>query len=147
MNEEQKPMNHYTISTDKSRLDIAAIHDFISNRSYWGKGRTLDAVRKSVENSLCFGAYDGEGRLIGFARVVTDLATFAYLMDVFVLEGHRGAGIGKHLVQSVVEHPDLKNIRFWRLDTLKAHGLYRKFGFTEPRTPERIMELRPPADS
>jgi GNAT superfamily N-acetyltransferase len=130
----------YVISTDKSKLDIATIHDFLSDRSYWAQGRTLETVQKTIDNSLCFGTYNREGRLIGFARVVTDFAIFAYLMDVFVLEEYRGAGIGKQLIQYIVEYPDLKNIRVWRLDTKDAHGLYKKYGFTEAKAPDKIME-------
>ncbi len=92
-------ISSYTISTDKFTLDIAAIHDFLSNRSYWAKGRTLEIVRKSIDHSLCFGAYDKEGHLVGFARVITDFAIFAYLLDVFVLEDFRGRGIGKQLIK------------------------------------------------
>lgn len=142
-------MNYgYEISTDKTRLDIPVIHDFISNRSYWGKGRTMEAVRKTIEHSLCFGAYDTGGRLAGFARVVTDFTIFAYLMDVFVLEGDRKRGVGKRLVASIMEHPDLRDILSWRLDTNDAHGLYGKYGFQKPAFPEKIMEKRrKPADT
>lgn len=130
------------ISADKGRLDASVIHDFISNRSYWGKERTIEAVRKTIENSLCFGVYDEDDGLVGFARVVTDFTIFAYVMDVFVLEEHRNRGLGKQLMEYIVGYPDLRDIRFWRLDTNDAHGLYEKYGFKEPAFPERIMEIR-----
>lgn len=132
----------YAISTDKTKLDVEVIHDFLSNRSYWGKGRTLETVQKTIDNSLCFGVYDKEDQLIGFARVVTDYAIFAYLMDVFVLEDYRRAGIGKQLIRYIVDYPDLKNIQRWRLDTLDAHELYKKYGFRAPEFPEKIMEKK-----
>ena len=132
----------YTISTDKERLDVSVIRDFISNRSYWGKGRTMEAVRKTIENSLCFGVYAKDNSLVGFARVVTDYTIFAHLMDVFVLEEHRNRGLGKGLMEYIVGHPDLQDLRFWRLDTNDAHGLYEKYGFHEPAFPEKIMERR-----
>jgi ribosomal protein S18 acetylase RimI-like enzyme len=135
-------MDGYFISTDKTKLDIAVIHDFISNRSYWGKGRTIEAVQRTIENSLCFGIYDGDEHLVGFARVVTDYTIFAHVMDVFVHEDHRGRGLGKMLMDFMVNYPDLEPLRFWRLDTDDAHGLYRKFGFQEPKFPEKLMERR-----
>lgn len=134
--------NGYAISTDKSKLDVAVIHDFLSNRSYWGKGRTFEAVQKTIDNSLCFGAYDKKDQLAGFARVVTDLTIFAYLMDVFILEDNRGRGLGKQLIDHIINYPNLQGIRFWRLDTDDAHGLYRKYGFKEPAFPGKIMEKR-----
>lgn len=131
----------FTISTDKSKLDVAAIHDYLCNRSYWGQGRTIEAVRKSIDNSLCFGVYDQDDHLVGFARVITDYTVFAYLLDLFILESHRNRGLGKSLVDHIVNHEAFKNIR-WRLDTKDAHELYRKFGFREPEFPEKIMEKR-----
>lgn len=132
----------YFISTDKSKLDVAVIHDFLCNRSYWAGGRMLEIVQKSIDNSLCFGAYDKEGHLQGFARVITDFGILAYLLDVFVLEEHRGIGIGKQLVKAIVEYPELKDVRVWRLDTKDAHGLYKKFGFTDIKSPDSAMEKR-----
>lgn len=130
------------ISTDKSKLDVAAIHDYLCNRSYWGQGRTIETVRKSIDNSLCFGMYDKEDHLAGFARVVTDFTIFAYLMDLFILEGHRKRGLGKRLVNHILNDQTFKDILFWRLDTKDAHELYRKYGFREPAFPEKIMEKR-----
>jgi ribosomal protein S18 acetylase RimI-like enzyme len=131
--------NGFTISTDKNRLDVAAIHDYLCNRSYWGQGRTIEAVRKSIDNSVCFGVYEKDDLFVGFARVITDYTIFAYLLDLFILEGYRGQGLGKSLVDHIVNDEAFKNVR-WRLDTKDAHGLYRKFGFREPAFPEKIME-------
>ncbi|MCX6093859.1 MAG: GNAT family N-acetyltransferase [Candidatus Bipolaricaulota bacterium] len=116
-----------TISTDKARLDVGLIHDFLSRSSYWAQGRPVEQVRTSIENSLCFGAYEGRSQ-VGFARVVTDYATFAWLCDVFVLESHRGQGIGKRLIQAVVEHPTLRDLRLMILATRDAQGLYSEYG-------------------
>lgn len=132
----------YVISTDKARLDIPAIHDYLSNRSYWGQGRTIETVLKSIENSLCFGIYDKANHLAGFARVVSDFTIFAYLLDLFILESHRKRGLGKCFVEHIVNDQIFKDIRFWRLDTKDAHELYRKYGFREPAFPEKIMERR-----
>ena len=135
----------FTISTDKTKLDVVAIHDYLCNRSYWAQGRTLEAVKKSIENSLCFGVYDKDDNFIGFARVITDCTVFAYLLDLFILESYRKRGLGKCLVDHIVNREDLKNVR-WRLDTRDAHELYRKFGFREPAFPEKIMEKQKVAD-
>lgn len=134
--------NGFTISTDKTKLNIAAIHDYLCHRSYWGQGRTIEAVQKSIDHSLCFGMYDKDNHLVGFARVVTDYTVFAYLMDLFILEAYRNRGLGKILVKHIVNDNSFKDIRFWRLDTKDAHELYRKYGFKEPVLPERIMERR-----
>lgn len=128
----------FTISTDKERLDRAAIHEFLRG-SYWAKGIPREVVDRSIEHSLCFGLYDGN-RLVGFARVISDLATFGYLADVFVLESHRGRGLATWFMQIIMAHPDLQGLRRWMLATADAHGLYRKIGFTEPSRPERLME-------
>jgi len=117
----------YIVSTDRIKLDLPLIFDFLANRSYWGKGRSFQTVERSVQNSLCFGLYEN-GRQIGFARVVTDQVTFAWLCDVFILESHRSRGLGKWLVECVVEHPALKTIRRIMLATKDAHELYRKYG-------------------
>ena len=127
-----------TVSTDRARLDRAAIHAFLRG-SYWAKGIPRELMDRAIDNSLCFGLYDGD-RLVGFARVITDCATFAYLSDVFVLESHRGHGLGTWFMESVLSHPDLQNFRRWMLATADAHGLYRKVGFTALSKPERIME-------
>jgi GNAT superfamily N-acetyltransferase len=128
----------YTVSTDPARLDVAAIHEFLSTRSYWAQGRDFETVRRAVENSLPFGVYHG-ARQVGFARVVTDYATFAWLADVYVLEEFRGAGLGKWLVEVVLSHPGLQNLRRWILGTRDAHELYRRFGFREVEQPQFYM--------
>ncbi|HJS52810.1 MAG TPA: GNAT family N-acetyltransferase [Pyrinomonadaceae bacterium] len=130
----------YTISTDPSRLDLEAIHRFLSEEAYWAKNRTPEQTRTAVENSICFGVYDGE-LLVGFARVVTDRATFAYLGDVFILDEFRGRGLSKWLMDTIISLPELQGLRRWVLATRDAHGLYEQFGFTELKFPERWMEL------
>jgi GNAT superfamily N-acetyltransferase len=131
----------FLISTDTSRLDLAAIHGFLSRDSYWAVGRPLETTRRSIETSLCFGLFDPQGRQAGFARVVTDFATFAWLCDVFVLAAFRGKGLGTWLVRTVVEHPDLKDLKRLLLATRDAHELYRRHGgFTPLSSPERWME-------
>ncbi len=128
----------YYISTDKSRLDLAVIHNFLTT-SYWAAGIPIETVKKSLEHSLNFGVYE-EGKQVGFARVITDYATFAYIGDVFILEDHRGQGLSKWLMQVIADHAELQGLRRWVLLTRDAHGLYRKTGFTEPVNPERYME-------
>ena len=128
----------YLISTDKSRLDLTLIHNFLRT-SYWAAGIPLEVVRRSIEHSLSFGLYK-EDQQIGYARVITDYATFAYLGDVFILEQFRGLGLSKWLIESVVTHPELQGFRRWILLTKDAHRLYKKVGFTEVKTPERYME-------
>lgn len=130
----------YLISTDASMLDLEVVHGYLS-RSYWAAGVSEDVVRRSIENSLCFGVYRGEEQA-GFARVVTDRATFAYLADVFVLEEHRGQGIGKWLVEVILSHPELQGLRRWMLATRDAHDLYRRYAFTELARPGIFMERK-----
>ena len=129
----------YSISTEPRRLDIDAIHAFLS-RSFWAEGIPKELVAKAIANSLCFGLFDGPSQ-VGFARVVTDRATFAYLCDVYVLESHRGGGLGKWLIETVMAHPDLQGLRRFQLVTRDAHGLYSRHGFAGPRHPERYMEI------
>lgn len=133
----------YTISTDKARLDLAIIHDFISNHSYWGRGRKIKTVERSLDHSLNFGIFKKDQQ-VGFARVVTDFATFAWIADVFILEEHRGQGLAKWLMKSILSHPELQGFRRWVLATKDAHELYRKFGFQELRRPERWLERPDP---
>jgi GNAT superfamily N-acetyltransferase len=132
----------FVISTDKQRIDLGIVHGFLTE-SYWAKGIPREVVARSIENSLCFGVY-GHGKQVGFARVITDYATYAYIGDVFVLESYQGDGLGKWLMECILRHPWLQGLRRWSLATMDAHGLYAKFGFTPLKTPERFMELHDP---
>lgn len=129
----------YTISTDKSLLNLPIIHNYLSNVSYWAKGVSLAQVQKAVDNSLCFGVYY-KGQQIGLARVVTDYVRMAYIADVFILEEHQGAGLGKQLIETILTYPDLAECTRWMLLTKDAHGLYQQYGFVEPSNPEMYME-------
>jgi GNAT superfamily N-acetyltransferase len=133
----------FVVSTDPSRLDLDLIHGFLTD-SYWAKGIPREVVARSITHSLCFGIYDGDGTQAGFARVVSDFATVAYLGDVFLLESHRGQGLSKWMMECIVAHPDLQNLRRWILLTRDAHGLYKQFGFTPLKSPDRYMELHNP---
>ena len=130
------------ISTDPARLDIDVIHGFLRT-SYWAEGRRRSVVERAIRNSLCFGVYVGE-RQVAFARVVSDRAVFAYLMDVFVIPEYRGRGISKALMRAVLGHPDLQNLRIFLLATHDAHGLYEQFGFRALAQPERWMSIHDP---
>jgi GNAT superfamily N-acetyltransferase len=130
------------ISDDKTRLDIALIHGFLSARSYWAQGVPVEIVKRSIQNSLCFGMFKA-GRQIGFARVVTDFATFAWLADVFIVEEVRGGGLGKKRVAAIIAHPELQQLRRFMLGTRDAHKLYEQFGFAPLKYPERFMEFGP----
>jgi GNAT superfamily N-acetyltransferase len=127
------------VTTDPSRLDLDVIHGFLAT-SYWARGIPRDVVERALVNSLCFGAFEGESQ-VGFARVVSDRATFAYVSDVFVLESHRGRGVGKRLMAAIMSHPDLQGLRRWTLFTRDARGLYEHVGFRPGRHPERLMEI------
>ena len=149
----------FLVSTDQARLDRGVIYDFLTN-CYWAKGIPREVVERSIEHALCFGIYD-ESRaespllaksarngaphvrapLVGFARVISDFATIAYLGDVFVLESHRGRGLSKWMMECILAHPALQNLRRWILLTSDAHELYKKFGFTALKSPDRYMEL------
>src|SRR5215212_10016225 len=130
----------YVISTDASRPDLKTVHDFLKG-SYWAAGVSFEVVERSVENSMVFGVYH-EAEQVGFARVVTDRATFAYLADVFVLEAHRGRGLGGWLVEVVLSHPELRGLRRWMLATRDAHELYRRYRFAELGRPGIFMERK-----
>jgi GNAT superfamily N-acetyltransferase len=132
----------FVISTDPARLDLAGIHGFLTT-SYWAKGIPLATVQAAIAHSLPFGIYEGE-RQVGFARVISDTATFAYLADVFVLEGWRGQGLSKWLLTCILAHPDLQGLRRWLLATRDAHGLYRQAGFQPLPAPNRWMEIHDP---
>jgi GNAT superfamily N-acetyltransferase len=133
----------FLISTDRARLDLDVIHGFLTN-SYWAKGIPREIVERAIEHSLCFGVYDGSAVQVGFARVISDLATYAYVADVFVLESHRGRGLGKALMESIVQHPALQGLRRWSLSTRDAHTLYAQVGFAALKWPERYMEILQP---
>ncbi|CAN5382955.1 GNAT family N-acetyltransferase [soil metagenome] len=133
----------FTISDERGRLDFAFIHQCLSTQTYWATGRARGVIEKSFAHSHPFGIYQGE-RLVGFARVVTDYATFAWLADVFVSEEFRGRGLGKWLVEVILSHPDLQGFRRWVLATKDAHELYRQFGFDALKRPERFMERPDP---
>ena len=136
----QKMNGNFYISTDKSQLDKNLITDFLSNHSYWAQGRSEQTIEKSIENSLCFGVFTSENKQVGFARVVTDYAVFAWLLDVFILEDFRGRGLGKMLMSAIITREDLQGLKRWGLGTRDAHGLYEKYGFTALSKPEIMME-------
>jgi GNAT superfamily N-acetyltransferase len=129
----------YEISTDPARIDVELVYEFLTN-SYWAKGIPLETVRLSIENSIPFGVYHGPQQ-VGFARVISDCATFAYLADVFVLPTHRGRGLSRWLMECIVSHPDLRGLRRWMLATRDAHGLYQQYGFSTLKAPEHLMEI------
>jgi len=142
MDHVQRERGGFLVSTDPARLDVDAIHAFLTS-SYWSPGIPRDIVERAIAGSICFGLFAGE-RQIGFARVITDRATFAYLADVYVLDEHRGRGLGSWLVETVIAHPELKGLRRFVLVTRDAHGLYEKFGFTPISKPENYMERHRP---
>ncbi len=142
MNDTEPRDQGYRISTDPSAMDVDAVHAYLT-RSYWATGIPRDLVAKSFLGSLCFGLFHAQEQ-VGFARVISDRATYAYLCDVYVLEEHRGRGLGKRLIEAVVAHPDLQGLRRFTLATQDAHGLYRQFGFTPLSRPERQMEISRP---
>lgn len=133
----------FVISTDRARLDLDVIPNFLTN-CYWARGVPREVVARSIEHALCFGIYDESGAQVGFARVISDFATIAYVGDVFVLESHRGRGLGKWLMECIMQHPTLQNLRRWILTTRDAHGLYAQVGFTAVKSPERYMERHDP---
>jgi GNAT superfamily N-acetyltransferase len=128
------------IDDDRARLDVAMIHRYLSEESYWARGISRERVERALAHSHCFGAYDGDVQ-VAFARVVTDYATFAYLADVFVLPSHRGRGVSKQLIAAILAHPELQGLRRWHLVTYDAQGLYAQFGFMPLDLPERHMML------
>ncbi len=134
--------NDFLISTDKSKLDVDVIHHYLCNESYWAKNIPKDIVQQSIEGSVCFGLYD-TGKQVGFARVITDTATFGYLADVFIIETYRGKGLGKWMMEVIMNHPGLQAFRRWMLATQDAQGLYAQFGFQPLDKPERIMRYSP----
>ncbi|MCO5935045.1 GNAT family N-acetyltransferase [Mucilaginibacter sp. RB4R14] len=143
MNDEAFIKKGYQISTDKTLLDFDAIFNYLEGQSYWAKGMPPEKFKKAITHSLCFGIYRN-GIQAGFARVVTDMATFGYLCDVFVLPAYQGVGLSKWLMQTIMAHPDLQGLRRWSLATLDAHGLYKQFGFTPITNTERWMQILTP---
>ena len=130
--------DEYLLSTDKSKIDVEVVHHFLSH-SYWAENIPLEVVQKSIDNSLCFAIYHRD-KLIGFARTISDFATFAYLADVFILPGERGKGLSKWLMEIIMDHPQLQGLRRIVLATRDAHGLYTQFGFTPFDRPDRWMQ-------
>lgn len=133
----------FKISNDKSLLNFDVIYRYLDTESYWAKGIPAERLKRAIDNSICFGVYQTNDQ-IGFARVVTDKATFGYIADVFILPGFRNIGLSKWLMQTIINHPDLQGLRRWSLATADAHGLYSQFGFTEITRPERWMEIFTP---
>ncbi len=133
----------FLISTDPGKLDLNVVHGYLTN-CYWAKGISRALVARSMKNSLCFGVYDGAGEQVGFARVISDYATFAYVADVFIVESQRGRGLGRGLMESIVQHSALQGLRRWTLSTVDAHGLYARVGFRPLKWPERYMEILRP---
>lgn len=138
----ERRRGEFLLSTDPERLDLNLIHSFLTD-SYWAKGIPLEVVARSIQNSLCFGVY-ALGQQVGFARAISDFATFAYIGDVFILEPFRSHGLGKWLMESIMQHPRLQGLRRWTLLTRDAQGLYAQFGFTPLTAPNRYMELHDP---
>ncbi|MBP6828658.1 MAG: GNAT family N-acetyltransferase [Saprospiraceae bacterium] len=133
----------FLLSTDPAKIDLPTVHRYLSESSYWAKNIPFDVFRTSVQNALCFGIYEN-GRQAGFARVITDRATFGYIGDVFILDAYRGRGLSKWLMQCILEHPELQGFRRWLLATADAHGLYAQSGFHSLAKPDRWMELHNP---
>lgn len=135
-------MVEYEISSDRERMDVDAIHAFLT-RTYWARGIPRETMQRAIEHSLCFGVFQGATQ-VGFARVISDQATFAYLADVYLLDAHRGQGLARRLVRAVLAHPRLQGLRRWLLVTRDAHALYRPHGFEPVAHPDRIMEIHRP---
>lgn len=131
----------FLISTDQTMLDMDIIHDYLSKRSYWALNIPRDLLEKAIRNSRCYGIYGGKA-LVGFGRCITDEATFGYLSDIFVLESHRGLGLGQWLVECMLGDPDLQGLRNWTLYTLDAQDLYARFGFQNPEEPRNVMAIK-----
>jgi GNAT superfamily N-acetyltransferase len=136
----------YEISTDPARLDRELIHRFLSEHAYWAKGRSREIVDRGIDHSMPFGLYDARGEQVGFARVVTDRCTFAWIADVFVMPEHRGQGLGKRLIAAIMDHPELRVMGRWFLGTADAHGLYSRYGFVPLERVERFMVRERPID-
>lgn len=135
--------DHYLLSTDKHKIELQVVHSYLCNESYWARGIPIETVKRSIDHSLCFGIYY-ENKQVGFARIISDFTTFAYLADVFVLPAHRGKGLSKWLMQIIMSYPDLQGLRRFLLTTMDAHELYRQYGFAEYPQPERMMSRNVP---
>ena len=135
--------DEFTISTDREKLDLHFIHDFLSGQSYWLPGVPFERVQKAADHSLNFGLYY-QDKQIGYARIVTDFTRIAYLADVFITDAYRGRGLSKWLIQVIMDHPDLQHLSRWMLNTRDAHGLYEQFGWTRPIKPETYLEIYHP---
>ena len=139
--------NEFHISTDKTKLDINVIENFLCRESYWAKGRSRQTIETSIRNSLCFGVYTTDHQQVGFARVVSDYSIFAWIMDVFILSSYRRKGLSKLLMNEIMTYPDLQGLQRWGLATQDAHGLYEKYGFGKISKPESMMEkVSPPGN-
>jgi GNAT superfamily N-acetyltransferase len=136
----EKTRGAYLLSTDKGKLNVEVIHHFLSEEAYWSRHIPLDVVVRAIKGAMCFGIYH-DGAQVGFARVITDNATFGYLADVFVVPEHRGRGLSKWMMECIMSHPDLQGLRRFMLATLDAHTLYTQFGFEPLDKPERIMQI------
>jgi GNAT superfamily N-acetyltransferase len=134
----EESKDDFLISTDKSKLDVTAIHHYLSTASYWAKNIPLHTVQRSIEHSFCFGVYKNNEQ-VGFARLITDYSTYAYLADVFIAAQYRGLGLSKWLIQFIITNPEVEGLRRWALATQDAHHLYAQFGFVPPEKPERLM--------
>lgn len=133
----------YWISTDPALVDVDMVFDYLANESYWARNITLEKVQRFVRHSLCFSIYSDQNKQVGFARVITDFTTFAYLADVFVLPAYQGVGLGIWLISTIMSHPELLDLRKWTLNTRDAHRLYEKFGFQLSQDQETHMTYRP----
>jgi GNAT superfamily N-acetyltransferase len=143
MNHVKAEKGEYLLSTDKSKLDLKMIHEFLSTESHWAKNIPYERVKKSIENSLCFGLYHNE-KQIGFARVISDYSTIAYLGDLFILKDHRGMGLSRWMLEVIMNHPDLTGLRRWILVTKDAHDVYQQYGWAMVARPENWMEIHDP---
>ncbi len=143
MNHVKAEKGEYLLSTDKSKLDLKMIHEFLSTESHWAKNIPYERVKKSIENSLCFGLYHND-KQIGFARVISDYSTIAYLGDLFILKDHRGMGLSRWMLEVIMNHPDLTGLRRWILVTKDAHDVYQQYGWAMVARPENWMEIHDP---
>lgn len=144
MNQNSFAVEGFHISDNKDKLDRNAIHEYLSLESYWAKNIPRLTVETAIDHSICFGVYTKEGKQVGFARVISDCATFAYLCDVFILDAYRKLGLSKWLMETIHRHPKLQGLRRWSLATLDAHGLYEQFGWKALAAPERFLEITVP---